>query len=64
VVTPVKRTGTLFGSTLDGDLILVAQGDLTMDGRTKPDGTVDFANLDHNDANLLPGARRSRPRTR
>ena len=29
---------------------------MTMDGRTKPDGTVDFANLDHNDANLLPGA--------
>ena len=25
---------------------------MTMDGRTKPDGTVDFANLDHNDANL------------
>ena len=56
VVTPVKRTGTMSGSTLDGNLILVGQGDMTMDGRTKPDGTVDFANLDHNDANLLPGA--------
>jgi D-alanyl-D-alanine carboxypeptidase/D-alanyl-D-alanine-endopeptidase (penicillin-binding protein 4) len=56
VVTPVKRTGTLSGSTLDGNLILVGQGDLTMDGRTKPDGSVDFADLDHNDANLLPGA--------
>ena len=56
VVTPVKRTGTMSGGTLDGNLILVAQGDMTMDGRTKPDGTVDFANLDHNDANLLPGA--------
>ena len=48
VVTPVKRTGTMSGSTLDGNLILVGQGDMTMDGRTKPDGTVDFANLDHN----------------
>ena len=56
VVTPVKRTGTVSGGTLDGNLILVGQGDMTMDGRTKPDGTVDFTNLDHNDANLLPGA--------
>jgi D-alanyl-D-alanine carboxypeptidase/D-alanyl-D-alanine-endopeptidase (penicillin-binding protein 4) len=56
VVTPVKRSGTMSGSTLDGNLILVAKGDMTMDGRTKPDGTVDFANLDHNDANLIPGA--------
>jgi len=56
VVTPVKRTGSLSGSTLDGNLILVGQGDMTMDGRTKPDGTVDYTNLDHNDANQLPGA--------
>ena len=27
-----------------------------MGGRTKPDGTVDFTNLDHNDANGIPGA--------
>ena len=36
--------------------MLVGQGDLTMGGRTKPDGTVDFTNLDHNDANGIPGA--------
>ena len=47
------------GGTLDGNLILVGKGDMTMDGRTKPDGTVDFTNLDHNDANGSP-ARRSR----
>ena len=40
---------------LQGDLVLVGKGDLTMGGRTKPDGTVDFTNLDHNDANPLPG---------
>jgi D-alanyl-D-alanine carboxypeptidase/D-alanyl-D-alanine-endopeptidase (penicillin-binding protein 4) len=56
VVTPVKRTGEIAGGTLDGDLILVGKGDLTLGGRTRPDGTVDFTNLDHNDANGIPGA--------
>jgi D-alanyl-D-alanine carboxypeptidase/D-alanyl-D-alanine-endopeptidase (penicillin-binding protein 4) len=56
VVTPVKRSGRVVRGTLRGDLILVGQGDMTMGGRTKPDGTVDFTNLDHNDANDLPGA--------
>ena len=56
IITPVKQSGDLNGGTLTGDLILVGQGDLTMGGRTKPDGTVDFTNLDHNDANPLPGA--------
>lgn len=56
VTTPVKQSGTVAGGILTGDLVLVGQGDLTMGGRTKGDGTVDFANLDHNDANPLPGA--------
>lgn len=56
IITPVKQSGTVAGGTLTGDLILVGQGDLTMGGRTKADGTVDFTNLDHNDANPLPGA--------
>jgi serine-type D-Ala-D-Ala carboxypeptidase/endopeptidase (penicillin-binding protein 4) len=56
IVTPVKRTGEVVDGTLNGNLVLVGKGDLTMGGRTKPDGTVDFTDLDHNDANALPGA--------
>jgi len=56
VVTPVKRTGDVVDGALGGDLILVGKEDLTMGGRTKADGSVDFANLDHNDANSIPGA--------
>ena len=56
VITPVKRTGKILDGTLKGDLILVGAGDLTMGGRTKRDGSVDFTDLDHNDANAIPGA--------
>ncbi|MEO6827154.1 MAG: D-alanyl-D-alanine carboxypeptidase/D-alanyl-D-alanine-endopeptidase [Microbacteriaceae bacterium] len=56
VATPVKSTGSVVNGTLNGNLILVGAGDLTMDGRTKADGTVDYTNLDHNDANGVPGA--------
>lgn len=56
ITTPVKQSGAVDSGTLTGDLILVGQGDLTMGGRTKTDGTVAFTNLDHNDANPLPGA--------
>lgn len=56
ITTPVKRSGTVANGILDGDLVLVGEGDITMGGRTKPDGTVDYTNLDHNDANPLPGS--------
>lgn len=56
VVTPVKRRGQVRRGVLRGDLILVGKGDMTLDGRTKRDGRVAFTDLDHNDANVLPGA--------
>ncbi|WP_369185205.1 D-alanyl-D-alanine carboxypeptidase/D-alanyl-D-alanine-endopeptidase [Streptomyces sp. Y1] len=54
--TPVNAIGVRNGSTLTGNLALVAQGDLTMGGRTKPDGSVDFTPIDHTYADDVPGA--------
>ncbi|MEU9012407.1 D-alanyl-D-alanine carboxypeptidase/D-alanyl-D-alanine-endopeptidase [Streptomyces sp. NPDC048479] len=54
--TPVYAVGERRGSTLEGNLDLVAQGDLTMGGRTRPDGTVAYTDLDHTYANSFPGA--------
>jgi D-alanyl-D-alanine carboxypeptidase/D-alanyl-D-alanine-endopeptidase (penicillin-binding protein 4) len=46
--TPVVRRGEIDGGgTLHGDLILVAQGDLSMGGRTGPDGRLLFRDDDH-----------------
>lgn len=55
-VTPLYAVGERLGATLTGDLALVAQGDLTMGGRTRPDGTVAFTDLDHTYADDVPGA--------
>jgi D-alanyl-D-alanine carboxypeptidase/D-alanyl-D-alanine-endopeptidase (penicillin-binding protein 4) len=45
--TPVFRRGSIDDGRLHGDLILVASGDLTMGGRTLPDGTLAFTDNDH-----------------
>jgi D-alanyl-D-alanine carboxypeptidase/D-alanyl-D-alanine-endopeptidase (penicillin-binding protein 4) len=45
--TPVFRRGTVENGCLHGDLILVATGDLTLGGRTLPDGSCAFTNTDH-----------------
>ena len=56
-VTPVYRQGTVDAAgTLNGNLVLVASGDLAMGGRTNPDGTLAFSNFDHNEANALGSA--------
>jgi D-alanyl-D-alanine carboxypeptidase/D-alanyl-D-alanine-endopeptidase (penicillin-binding protein 4) len=54
--TPVYRRGEVTDGTLDGDLILAASGDITMGGRDQPDGTLAHGNIDHTDANAVPGA--------
>jgi D-alanyl-D-alanine carboxypeptidase/D-alanyl-D-alanine-endopeptidase (penicillin-binding protein 4) len=60
--TPVHRQGVVDGEgVLDGDLILVASGDLTLGGRTLPDGTVAFTSFDHNEANSLGVATLTEP---
>ncbi len=53
--TPVYRRGEVVDAALDGDLILVASGDITMGGRDRPDGTLAHGNIDHTDANAVPG---------
>ena len=45
------RTGVLHGN-----LILEASGDLTMGGRTNPDGTIAVSDYDHNEADSLGNA--------
>jgi D-alanyl-D-alanine carboxypeptidase/D-alanyl-D-alanine-endopeptidase (penicillin-binding protein 4) len=55
-VTPLRTLGERRGGEIVGDVALVAQGDLTMGGRTKADGSVDFVSLDHTYANDIPGA--------
>ena len=59
--TPVVRRGELRDGVLRGDLILIAQGDLSLGGRTGPDGALMFEDNDHSyavgnaDATLVPG---------
>ena len=56
-LTPVHRQGTVDGAgRLDGDLILVAGGDLTFGGRRVDADTIAVTDLDHNDANILGSA--------
>jgi D-alanyl-D-alanine carboxypeptidase/D-alanyl-D-alanine-endopeptidase (penicillin-binding protein 4) len=55
-VTPVYRRGELDNGRLKGDLILVAQGDLTLGGRTDAKGHMVFRDGDHIYATFAPGS--------
>jgi serine-type D-Ala-D-Ala carboxypeptidase/endopeptidase (penicillin-binding protein 4) len=50
-VTPVVRRGDVKDKVLDGDLILIASGDLTFGGRRGKDGATVFQDSDHTYAN-------------
>ena len=45
--TPIVRRGEVSDGVLKGDLILVASGDLSLGGRTGPEGTLLFEDNDH-----------------
>lgn len=52
--TPIYRTGEVSADgVLDGNLVIVASGDLTLGGRNLPDGTVAFTSFDHTESNSL-----------
>ena len=52
--TPVYRQGSIGAQgVLEGNLTLVAAGDLTLGGRQTSNGLIAFTNFDHNDANNL-----------
>lgn len=53
--TPVYAVGSLKDGVLQGDLVLVAQGDLTLGGRQSTSDTIAFTKLDHINANEVPG---------
>jgi D-alanyl-D-alanine carboxypeptidase len=60
--TPVYRRGNITSAgILEGDLILVASGDITMGGRTNPDGTIAYGDFDDNEANTLGNANLTKP---
>jgi len=61
-VTPIFKQGEVDGSgVLDGELILVASGDISMGGRTKANGQFAISNFDHNEANSLGNAQLTKP---
>jgi D-alanyl-D-alanine carboxypeptidase/D-alanyl-D-alanine-endopeptidase (penicillin-binding protein 4) len=55
--TPVYRQGTVAGDALDGNLVLVASGDLSLGLREQPDGTLFYENLPETDQSYadVPG---------
>lgn len=59
--TPVYRRGHLEAGCLSGDLILVAQGDPTLGGRTDEKGRIAYTNADHTYADSQSSAELTAP---
>ena len=51
--TPVYQQGTVTSGRLDGNLVLVAVGDLTMGGRRGTNESIAVTSIDHNTANQV-----------
>ncbi len=61
-VTPVYKEGEVDGSgVLNGSLILVASGDISMGGRTKANGQFAITDFDHNEASSFGNAELTKP---
>ncbi len=61
-ITPIFKQGEVNGAgVLDGELILVASGDISMGGRTKANGQFAISNFDHNEADSLGNAELTAP---
>ena len=54
--TPVYASGPIKNGVLEGNLILVAQGDLTMGGRQDDSEVITFTKMDHIYSNTIPEA--------
>jgi D-alanyl-D-alanine carboxypeptidase/D-alanyl-D-alanine-endopeptidase (penicillin-binding protein 4) len=53
--TPVYSTGKISNGKLDGNLVLVGQGDFVFGGRFSNPNVISFTKLDHINANSVPG---------
>ena len=51
-VTPIVATADIINGELKGDLVLIAQGDLTFGGRQSDRDTIEFTKMDHVIANV------------
>ena len=61
-ITPIYKQGEVDGTgVLDGDLILVASGDISMGGRTEANGQFAITNFDHNEASSFGNAVLTKP---
>jgi D-alanyl-D-alanine carboxypeptidase len=61
-VTPIYKDGKVDDSgVLDGNLILVASGDISMGGRTTEDGHFAITDFDHNEASSFGNAELTKP---
>ncbi len=60
-ITTVHRDGEVVNGELKGNLVLIASGDLTMGGRTNPNGSIAITDFDHNYSDALGNSELTKP---